>query len=113
MSTDQEKKAQCVNVVIAPETPKTDVIVAYFRDIAPKRGSVVITCFGRAWTYHWGGIPDGMTVKDFFKQCDPGYLVSKFMIDKSMFLKQHRDCEVDYLAGVIAALKQHLSKEQP
>ena len=78
-----------------------DAIRVYWTDDAPGSGSVVVTCFGCAWTASWRAMGN-CTVREFFMRADTQYLVSKLGI--TPLLKQ-RKVDHAYLARIIEAIK--------
>lgn len=50
-----------------------DPVIVITDDIEPGKGSIVITCYGKAWTAYWGGMGD-KTVVEFFRSCTDDYL---------------------------------------
>ena len=59
--------------------PSLDDISVFWQDIGPSRGSVTIICYGAAWTCYFGGMGN-RTIREFFKEADTSYLVSKLGI---------------------------------
>lgn len=57
-----------------------DPVTVYVRNYAPERGKIVIECFGKAWSYYWGGMGD-RTLQEFFISCDNPYILGKLLKD--------------------------------
>jgi hypothetical protein len=94
-----------VSVTTVPEQEGLDTIVAYWHDLDPGKGYVVITCWGSAWTSYFGGMGD-CAIKQFFKSASTGYLQNKLGI--TQWLKTSKRHEV-YLSRVNNAVKAHLA----
>ena len=62
------------------DVPNLDPINVIFEDYGPQRGKVTIEVCGDAWSYFWGAMGDGYTIKSFFLRADTDYLVRKFEI---------------------------------
>lgn len=57
-----------------------DPINVIFEDYGPQRGKVTIEVVGDAWSYFWGAMGEGHTIKSFFLQAGTDYLVRKLKI---------------------------------
>lgn len=53
--------------------PRLDPISVFLEDIAPRRGKIIIECFGKSWSSYWGGMGD-RNIAQFFCACDEHYL---------------------------------------
>ena len=68
---------------------RLDPITVFIEDIELGKGKITIECYGKSWSYYWGGM-SGKTVSEFFSTIGIDYL-SNCLWDHS------RDqCEDDY-----------------
>lgn len=84
-----------------PASNGLDEIHGFWMDVAPGKGYVTIICYGQAWTSYFGGMGD-RTIREFFAECDTGYMVTKMGI--TPHLKQ-RKCDHAYLGRIIDAVR--------
>lgn len=84
-----------------------DPIHVFWLDVAPGAGYVTIICYGLAWTAYFGAM-DGRTIREFFADCDTGYLLSALGI-RPMHLKNNKRNEA-YLGRIIDAVKEAVKK---
>lgn len=95
---------------ITPESiAGLDPIQVYWRNLGPGRGSVVITCWGSAWTCYWGGMGEH-GVRSFFASADVDYLVNKLGYAPTL---KERKRDLAYLEKIVRAIKAHLLSEVP
>lgn len=78
---------------------RLDRVTVYFRDVGPRKGQIVVYCYGNAWTAYWEAHGD-RTIREFVAQLDAEYLASKLMrgTEKSR--------EMDYLRRIAEAVIQ-------
>jgi hypothetical protein len=93
-----------VDLTIVPHSDGLDEVVAYWRNFEPGKGSVVLTCWGSAWTCYFGGMM-GQTIQQFFAGCGADYLVNK--LGCTQHLKQSKRNDA-YLARIIKAVQATL-----
>jgi hypothetical protein len=62
------------------DVPHLDPINVIFEDYGPQRGKVTIEVCGDAWSYFWGAMGEGYTIKSFFVKADSDYIVRKLHI---------------------------------
>jgi hypothetical protein len=62
------------------DLPNLDPINVFFEDYGPQRGKVTIEVCGDSWSYFWGAMGEGYTVKSFFLKTGTDYLVGKLKI---------------------------------
>ena len=55
---------------------RLDPVIVIVDDIAPEQGSIIICCFGRAWTSYWGGMVD-QGIVEFVMTSSVAYLADK------------------------------------
>lgn len=87
------------------ESGGMDRIEVYWRDYAPCKGSVTITCHGCAWTAWFGGMGD-RTIKEFVADAGVDYLVTKLGINPT--LKQLKK-DNEHLAKIIRCIKKAIA----
>lgn len=58
------------------EVAGLDPITVIAEDLAPSKGTVTISCYGKSWTAYWGGI-GGRTIAQFFCICTDDYLAGE------------------------------------
>ena len=66
-----------IDKILITNVPHLDPISVFLEDCGAGRGQVTIECFGKAWSYFWGGI-GGKSIGEFFYSCDNHYLRGKF-----------------------------------
>lgn len=52
---------------------RLDQITVILEDIAPRRGKIIIECYGESWSSYWGGMGE-QTIAQFFCGMDEHYL---------------------------------------
>lgn len=88
---------------ITDVTPSLDGITVFWQDLGPSRGCVTIVCYGAAWAGYFGGMGN-RTIREFFKEADTSYLVSKLGITPSS-PAWWRATDHAYLGRIIDAIK--------
>lgn len=73
------KESTLVKLTIT-DVPHLDPINVIFEDYGPQCGKVTIEVCGDAWSYFWGAMGEGYTIKSFFLKAGTDYLVRKFKI---------------------------------
>jgi len=73
------KETQLTELTIT-DVERLDPINVIFKDYGPQRGKVTIEVCGDAWSYFWGAMGEGHTVKSFFLKADSDYIVRKLSI---------------------------------
>ena len=81
--------------------PSLDGITVFWQDLGPSRGCVTIVCYGAAWAGYFGGMGN-RTIREFFKEADTSYLVSKLGITPQL---KARKTDHAYLGRIIDAIK--------
>ncbi len=82
-------------VEIAPGA-RLDTITAYFHDMGPKQGRLVLVCWAHAWQALWSGLPEGKTVRQFVNMVDTGYLFDNLVRGTNITKR-----DADYLRRII------------
>jgi hypothetical protein len=62
------------------DVERLDPINVIFEDYGPQRGKVTIEVCGDAWSYFWGAMGEGYTIKSFFVKAGSDYIVRKLSI---------------------------------
>ena len=58
---------------------RLDPIGVFVEDFEPGKAKVTIEVYGEAWSHYWGGMGEGLSLREFFT--DIPYLVTKFCRD--------------------------------
>ncbi len=90
-----------------PESALLDSVVVFWRNHAPGKGDVTVTCWGMAWTSYFGSMGD-LTIQQFFTKADTSYLVNK--LAGGQHLKRSKRWD-GYLSRVIEAIKASLKTD--
>lgn len=67
-----------VTKLVITGAPSLDPITVFLEDLAPKRGKITVSCWGKSWTAYWGGMWDGLTIGQFFCRLDEHYIIGYF-----------------------------------
>lgn len=108
-----------LDMLLITECPdRLDPIRVYLQpsvDRGMQQGSIIVTCFGRAWTTWFGNIGD-QPLDEFVERCNPGYLANRLVqsTDVSCGSRQFSRDE-KYVLRIVqvvqAALKQRHADE--
>lgn len=90
-----------------PEQKGLDPIQVIFQDVGPGRGSVIITCYSRAWTAYWGAMGD-YTVEEFFLMVEPTYIHSNMVRGMRPGLRKDDKYDEQYVTRIITAVQNYL-----
>lgn len=55
-----------------------DPITVFLEDLAPCKGKITVSCWGKSWTAYWGGMWDGHTMAQFFCELNTSYIIGYF-----------------------------------
>jgi hypothetical protein len=55
-----------------------DRITVFLEDLAPCKGKITVSCWGKSWTAYWGGMWDGHTMARFFCELNTSYIIGYF-----------------------------------
>ncbi|MBD9443055.1 hypothetical protein [Pseudomonas sp. PDM04] len=58
--------------------PRLDPITVFLEDLAPDRGKITVSCWGKSWTAYWGGMWEGHTIAQFFCELNTSYIIGYF-----------------------------------
>lgn len=75
-----------VTKLVITGAPSLDPITVFLEDLAPKRGKITVSCWGKSWTAFWGGMWDGHTIAQFFCELSTCYIIGYF--DQSLRSRQ-------------------------
>jgi hypothetical protein len=73
-------KESTITKLTISDIPNLDPINVFFEDYGPQRGKVTIEVCGDSWSYFWGAMGEGYSIKSFFLKADTDYLVGKLKI---------------------------------
>jgi hypothetical protein len=97
-----------VNVPVQAETieggGEFDSINVFWCDISKGVGSITVTSWGNAWTAYFGATGD-RTIKDFVRDADVDYLVTKMGMSQVIAHNKKND---KYLGKIIGRVKESL-----
>ncbi|VVO40202.1 hypothetical protein PS712_05779 [Pseudomonas fluorescens] len=102
-----------VTKLVITGAPNLDPITVFLEDLAPCKGKITVSCWGKSWTAYWGGMWDGLNIGQFFCELNTSYIIGYF--DQAM---RSRQFSGDALANKaqIALLKDrrqgHLDQEE-
>ena len=63
-----------------------DPITVFLEDLAPCKGKITISSWGKSWTAYWGGMWDGLNIGQFFCELNTSYIIGYF--DQAMKTRQ-------------------------
>ena len=63
-----------------------DPITVFLEDLAPCKGKITVSCWGKSWTAYWGGMWDGLNIGQFFCELNTSYIIGYF--DQAMSSRQ-------------------------
>lgn len=66
--------------------PNLDPITVFLEDLAPRKGKITVSCWGKSWTAYWAGMWDGLSIGQFFCELNTGYIIGYF--DQAMSPRQ-------------------------
>lgn len=67
-----------VTKLVITGAPRLDPINVFLEDLAPCKGKITVSCWGKSWTAYWGGMWDGHTIAQFFCELNTGYIIGYF-----------------------------------
>ena len=92
MPTENKPKAplqverSTVTKLVISGAPNLDPITVFLEDLAPCKGKITVSCWGKSWTAYWGGMWDGLSIGQFFCELNTSYIIGYF--DQSMKSRQ-------------------------
>lgn len=75
-----------VTKLVITGAPRLDPITVFLEDLAPCKGKITVSCWGKSWTAYWGGMWDGLSIGQFFCELNTGYIIGYF--DQAMSSRQ-------------------------
>lgn len=72
----QLKVTSVTKILLTDLDERLDPISIVLEDIEPRKGKIIIECFGESWSSYWGGMGD-RTISEFVRSCDNEYLIDK------------------------------------
>jgi hypothetical protein len=75
-----------VTKLVITGAPQLDPITVFLEDLAPRKGKITVSCWGKSWTASWGGMWDGLNIGQFFCELNAGYIIGYF--DQAMGPRQ-------------------------
>lgn len=89
------------------DAARLDPVGIFVEDIEPGKGSITVTCYGRAWTAYWGSMGD-RTVQQFMASCGVDYLLGCFGTRLELSVKNQR-AEDGYLRRILETVKEAMA----
>lgn len=92
MPTENKPKAplqverSTVAKLVISGAPNLDPITVFLEDLAPCKGKITVSCWGKSWTAYWGGMWDGLSIGQFFCELNTSYIIGYF--DQAMSSRQ-------------------------
>ena len=75
-----------VTKLVISGAPNLDPITVFLEDLAPCKGKITVSCWGKSWTAYWGGMWDGLSIGQFFCELNTSYIIGYF--DQAMSSRQ-------------------------
>ena len=75
-----------VTKLVISGAPNFDPITVFLEDLAPCKGTITVSCWGKSWTAYWGGMWDGLSTGQFFCELNTSYIIGYF--DQAMKSRQ-------------------------
>lgn len=75
-----------VTKLVISGAPNLDPITVFLEDLAPCKGKITVSCWGKSWTAYWGGMWDGLSIGQFFCELNTSYIIGYF--DQAMKSRQ-------------------------
>ncbi|WP_321354644.1 hypothetical protein [Pseudomonas extremaustralis] len=75
-----------VTKLVITGAPSLDPITVFLEDLAPCKGKITVSCWGKSWTAYWGGMWQGLNIGQFFCELNTSYIISYF--DQEMSPRQ-------------------------
>lgn len=67
-----------VTKLVITGAPNLDPITVFLEDLAPCKGKITVSCWGKSWTAYWGGMWDGLNIGQFFCELNTSYIIGYF-----------------------------------
>lgn len=75
-----------VTKLVITSATNLDPITVFLEDLAPCKGKITVSCWGKSWTAYWGGMWDGLSIAQFFCALNASYIIGYF--DQAMSSRQ-------------------------
>lgn len=75
-----------VTKLVITGAPSLDPITVFLEDLAPRKGKITVSCWGKSWTAYWGGMRQGLNIGQFFCELNTSYIIGYF--DQEMSPRQ-------------------------
>lgn len=75
-----------VTKLVITGAPSLDPITVFLEDLAPCKGKITVSCWGKSWTAYWGGMWRGLNIGQFFCELNTSYIIGYF--DQEMSPRQ-------------------------
>lgn len=75
-----------VTKLVISGAPNLDPITVFLEDLAPCKGKITVSCWGKSWTAYWGGMWEGLSIGQFFCELNTSYIIGYF--DQAMKSRQ-------------------------
>ncbi|VVM55864.1 hypothetical protein PS684_00163 [Pseudomonas fluorescens] len=79
-------ESSTVTKLVITGAQNLDPVTVFLEDLAPKRGKITVSCWGKSWTAYWGGMRDGLNIGQFFCELNTSYIIGYF--DQAMRSRQ-------------------------
>lgn len=67
-----------VTKLVITGAPNLDPITVFLEDLAPCKGKITVSCWGKSWTAYWGGMWQGLNIGQFFCELNTSYIIGYF-----------------------------------
>ncbi len=75
-----------VTKLVITGAPNLDPITVFLEDLAPCKGKITVSCWGKSWTAYWGGMWKRLNIGQFFCELNTSYIIGYF--DQAMSPRQ-------------------------
>lgn len=75
-----------VTKLVITDAPSLDPITVFLEDLAPCKGKITVSCWGKSWTAYWAGMWCGLNIGQFFCELNTSYIIGYF--DQQMSSRQ-------------------------
>ncbi|POA47111.1 hypothetical protein C1893_17070 [Pseudomonas sp. MPR-ANC1] len=67
-----------VTKLVITGAPNLDPITVFLEDLAPCKGKITVSCWGKSWTAYWRSMWDGLNIAQFFCELNTSYIIGYF-----------------------------------
>lgn len=86
VATPLQVERSTVTKLVITGAPSLDLITVFLEDLAPCKGKITVSCWGKSWTAYWGGMWQGLNIGQFFCELNTSYIIGYF--DQAMSPRQ-------------------------